>query len=105
MEKASTEMILTELLRMNAKIDQLAEKTDAGFGAVEKRFAQVDRRFDAIDQRFAQVDRRFDAMDQRFTEMDQRFDGLEKDLKIVYKQTASNSEDIFALKTAQGPTH
>lgn len=47
-------------------LDQLEERMNIRFEAVDHRFEAVDHRFDAIDQRFDAIDHRFDAIDGRF---------------------------------------
>ncbi len=73
-------------------VAKLAEQTEKGFAAVDKRFAQADARadarFDKMDKRFAQVDTRldqadaradarFDKMDKRFAQVDARLDQVD----------------------------
>jgi tetrahydromethanopterin S-methyltransferase subunit G len=36
----------------DARLDDLNEKVDRGFGKMEKRFEQMERRFERIDEKF-----------------------------------------------------
>jgi hypothetical protein len=57
------------------RMDDLAQRVDAGFERVDRQFENVDKRFEQVDKRFEQqrveTARRFDL--QR-TEMNQRFE-------------------------------
>jgi len=78
---------------LDARIEALAVKTEAGFakdfeqtqGGFEEfgRFAMfLDQRLrEDMKARFEQVDKRFNQIDRRFDSMDERFDRLEKLIK------------------------
>ncbi|MBE4907667.1 hypothetical protein IMZ08_06325 [Bacillus luteolus] len=87
--------------KFEAKFDAVDQKfvaIDQRFDAVDQRFDAVDQRFDAVDQRFDAVDQRFDAVDQRFTGMDQRFDSVEARLGYLEKGQ-DELKDLFKHTT------
>ncbi|QKY68469.1 hypothetical protein [Lentibacillus sp. CBA3610] len=84
-------VILTEIQKMNNRLDTMQEDFD-------RRFDGIDNRFVAIDERFNEIDNRFVAIDERFDEMDDKLMNLEDQLRIVREQTAKNYEFQTAIE-------
>ncbi|WP_419552321.1 hypothetical protein [Candidatus Poriferisodalis sp.] len=83
---------------------ELAERFDAGFDAVDSRFAapiaRFDSRFDAVDSRFDAVDYRFDALDKRVDGIDSRFDEVRLDMRALTERVDRIVEGIPPLQPA-----
>jgi hypothetical protein len=68
----------------------IAERMDAGFAAVNKRF-------DAVDERFEKVDQRFDKIDERFEKVDDRFESLRLELRGDIKDLEAKFDGRFGM--------
>ena len=56
----------------------LANKVNAGFARMEKRFDNVDKRLDDVDKRLDDIDKRLDGVDKRLDGVAKRFDGVDE---------------------------
>ena len=110
MEKVSIEMVLTELVRMNAKMDtgfdrtnkeiaRLDAKMDSGFNRTNNEIARLDAKMDSGFNRTNNQIARLDAkMDSGFSRVAAEFVEVRKELKTIREQTALNSEEITAIR-------
>jgi chromosome segregation ATPase len=96
-----------EVVRLEGKIDNLADTMDGKFTGVDDQFVNIDRRFDevdkkfeAIDKKFEAIDKRFEVIDRKFEKVDARFDKLEE--KIDAKFNAQQEINLEILSYLRG---
>ena len=84
-----------EIATVDAKVDLLEAKCEAGFDAIDTKLAAVDAKFDA----------RFEAIDTRFEAIDTRFEAMDKKFEAKFKAIGAQTRYVFlvlALITALG---
>ena len=67
---------------MERLIEQLDRKFDARFETLLTEIRRLDQRIDGLERR---MDQRFAQVDQRFAQMEQRFDRIERQLEAIFK--------------------
>ncbi|MDE2893680.1 MAG: hypothetical protein OXN86_14400 [Chloroflexota bacterium] len=63
-------------------INNLSDRIEMRFTALDQRLNDHDQRFDQLDQRLNGIDRRLDRHDQRFDQLDQRTEDIARHLGV-----------------------
>lgn len=90
-----------EVVRLEGKIDNLADIMDGKFTGVDDQFVNIDRRFDEVNKKFEGMDRKFDAIDGKFEAMDRKFEAIDRKFEKVDARFDKLEEKIDAKFNAQ----
>ncbi len=82
----------------NNRLNQMEQKFEAKFDAVDQKFVAIDKRFDTVDQKFSAIDKRFDAVDHRFDTVDKRFNSVDQRFDFVEARLGNLEEGQDELK-------
>ena len=85
-------MVLQELQKLRAEMDQRFEQVDRRFEQID---ARIDAFRDAVEQRFEEVNQRFEGMEQRFEGMEQRFDEVFRAIDRLGARWGIRNESVF----------
>jgi|GEM_PF-1811546 len=94
--------ILAKLNEMDERYEKRFAAIDARFDKQDERFAKQDERFAKQDERFAKQDERFAKQDERFAKQDKRFDEHEarfdRQMKRIEKRFSDHDKQFAETK-------
>ena len=96
---AAVALLVFTLTRTDNRISRLEDKMDAGFAAVDAKFAaqdaKIDAKFSAVD---AKIDAKFSAVDAKFAAQDAKIDDISMKLTALIASINATEEVGAALE-------